>query len=91
MCTFLHVVSATRVLCACGECLGAFSPMRTPAECYQCHSAQLSCHTTAAGRFLRDGGNAAKDVTVLTKACIWGPNLGKAGRSGVLEKVSPPS
>jgi hypothetical protein len=27
-------------------------------------------------------------VTVLTKACIWGSNLGKAGRSGVLEKVS---
>lgn len=26
-------------------------------------------------------------MTVLTKACIWGPNLGKAGRGDVLEKV----
>lgn len=38
------------------------------------------------GRFLRDAGSAANDVTVLTKACIWGPNLGSVGRGNVLEK-----
>ena len=72
---------------ACDWCLGCIWLVREPAEHHRTHSIELG-QTTAAGRFLRDGGNAAEDVTVLTKACIWGSNLGKAGRSGVLEKVS---
>lgn len=39
------------------------------------------------GRFLRDAGSTADDVTVLTKACIWGQSLGSVGRGNGLEKV----
>lgn len=69
--------------------LGGWRSRRPPASA-ACRSRVACC----AGRFLRDGAvaqdgaGAAEGVTVLTKACIWGSNLGSAGRGDVLEKAS---